>query len=246
MKKVFVEGLSNEVKFSGAVARAERRGSPEAGWIIVESTPGLGKSRMLQRYAVLENHPHVRAKEAWTPNACLRDICIALNLTPQSRTIGMLDDIITLLQRMQPNPPKIIVDELNIIIKRKDILNQLRDITDIAEVMLIAGANNGAYAALNRDEILRSRVAEVVYFTPLSDKDMQVVCNALAEVKIGEDLQHRILVESRGEIRQVRNMIAEIETRMRNCREVVTLAKWENRPLLPSHKAQLKVVAGNG
>lgn len=243
MRKVFVEGLSNEIKFEGAIARTECRGSPEAGWVIIESMPGLGKSRMLQRFAVQGNHPHVRAKEAWTPNAALRDLCVALNITPQSRTLGMLDDIIALLQRMQPNPPKIIVDELNIVIKRKDILNQLRDITDIAEVILIAGANNGAYAALNRDEILRSRVAEVVYFTPLSETDMQIVCKALSEVQISPDLQKHILAESRGEIRQVRNMIAEVETRMRNTRGVVTLDAWGNRPLLPAHRAQLKVIS---
>lgn len=243
MRKLFVEGLSNEIKFEGAVARTECRGSPEASWIIVESMPGLGKSRMLQRYAVQNSHPHVRAKQAWTPNACLRDLCTALNITPQSRTLGMLDDIIALCQRMQPNPPKIIVDELNIVISRKDILTQLRDITDSAEVILIAGANNGAYAALNRDPILHSRVADVVFFTPLSEQDMQLVCKTLSEVQISPDLQKRMLAESHSEIRQVRNMIVEVEMRMRNARGVVTLDAWGSRPLLPAHRAQLKVVS---
>ena len=48
----FVEGLSNEARFLTALKDIDRRGAPEANWLLVEGDPGYGKSNLLMRHAI--------------------------------------------------------------------------------------------------------------------------------------------------------------------------------------------------
>lgn len=245
MKNVFVEGLSNEIRFDNELRNAENRGSPEANWVLVESDPGFGKSRMLARCAVQKKWALARAKAEWTPNWALRDICAALNIAPATRTMTMLDAIVGRLMELQPKAPNLIIDEINLAARKLPVLETLRDITDPAEVILITGANRGTYAALTRYDRIRSRVAAVVPFGPLTAEDLEKVCKELSDVRIHPSLQAEILRETHGELRAVRDVIARIEQRMKSTREVVTVDMWGRRPLIGEHRS-LRLVANNG
>lgn len=240
---VFVEGLSNEVKFLSAVRAKKNRANPEANWQLVQGDVGFGKGRTVSRFAVQEKTISVRAKSDWTPNWALRDICAAMGLKAMARTEAMLNNVVAELCREQPI---LIVDEIDHAARSIRVLETLRDITDTAEIILIAIGMKDAYSSLKRYPQIRRRTS-VVNFGPLTDADVRKVLDTLAEAKIADDMIPLLQRETQGHISELRDAIITIEARFRTSRELITADKWGGKTVLPEGKAaSLKLAVSNG
>jgi len=188
----FVEGLSNEARFLTALKEIEHRGAPEANWMLVEGDPGYGKSNLLMRHAIRNRDARiamVRAKAGWTPKWALTDLADALNVQRAHSTQALEDAIIADLMEKQSRPGFcVIVDEIDHAARNVRVLETLRDLTDTAECVLIAGGMKGVSSKLKAHRQIHSRVDQFVEFHPATIKDVRLMCDALAEIKIADDL----------------------------------------------------------
>ncbi len=240
---VFVEGLSNEQKFHAGLRAIMDRGAPEACWMLCEGEPGFGKTRLLHRFAVQKECAFVRAKADWTPNWMLRDLADVLGAPLAHSTEALFRNVLAELMQRQCT---VMIDEFDHAARSIRVTETLRDLTDAAETPLIAGAMKGCFAKLKRYQQIRSRVGEVVVFTPASAADIKAICKALIAVEIADDLIERIARETGGRLRDVMNAIARIEARMKNARGAVTAEMWGAKPLLTGPNNAPHLVVANG
>jgi len=247
----FVEGLSNEARFLTALKEIEHRGAPEANWMLVEGDPGYGKSNLLMRHAIRNRDARiamVRAKAGWTPKWALTDLADALNVQRAHSTQALEDAIIADLMEKQSRPGFcVIVDEIDHAARNVRVLETLRDLTDTAECVLIAGGMKGVSSKLKAHRQIHSRVDQFVEFHPATIKDVRLMCDALAEIKIADDLVAAIQQRTQGRLRLVMGAIARVEAwakRNHNGRAPLTLAEYGGRPLISDDRTFLAVVKG--
>lgn len=226
---IYCSDVSNVKRFQQGVATLEGRGAEEASWLLVESEPGLGKSRALQWYSVQKDAVLVRAKAGWTIPWMLKDICYALDLDPRHSSTLMFDQIVN--ECVMRNP-LLIVDEVEHAARKVKTLETLRDLTDISGVTLIAAGMKGIRQKLKVHQQVYNRIADVVNFAPASIEDVRLLCSALAEVDIADDLVARIQTETGGNFREIMNSIARVEQAMkRNKGQTITATMAAAVPL---------------
>ncbi len=240
---VFVEGLSNEQKFHAGLRAIMERGAPEACWMLCEGEPGFGKTRLLHRYAVQKDCAFVRAKADWTPNWMLRDLADVLGAPLAHATEALFRNVLAELMQRQCT---VMIDEFDHAARSIRVTETLRDLTDAAETPLIAGAMKGCFAKLKRYQQIRSRVGEVVSFTPATAGDVKALCKALIDVPLADDLIALIQTQTGGRLRDIMNAIARIEARMKNARGAVTAEMWGGKPLVSGPSATPHLVVANG
>jgi hypothetical protein len=248
MQKTFVEGLSNEARFLAALKDIEHRGAPEANWMLIEGDPGYGKSKMLERHALRNRDARiamVRAKAGWTPKWALTDIADALNVQRAHTAQGLEDAIIAdLMEKQSRKGFCLIVDEIDHAARNVKVLETLRDLTDTAECILIASGMKGVSKRLKAYGQIHSRIDQFVEWHPATVKDVRLMCDALSEVKIADDLAEEIQRRSQGRLRLVMGAIARVEAwgrRNRPGKDGVTLAMWRaaHVPLINDDRAPL-------
>jgi len=233
---IFVEGLSNVTRFMDATRTVERRGAREASWMLAEGEPGYGKTRTLQWYAVPRTPVFLRAKAGWTPHWLLTDLAAVLNVTPARSTEKLFNAV---LPELLVRQCALVVDEIDHAARDVRVLETLRDLTDAAEIPLIAGGMKGARGLMKRFPQIYSRVADIVTFGPASVSDVGAICATLSEVKIAGDLAAEVQKRTAGRLREVMNAIARIEAFGRKARGEVTLEMWGNRPLVNDDRPRL-------
>lgn len=247
----FVEGLSNETRFLTALADIEKRGAPEASWMLVEGDPGYGKTNLLLRHTIRNREariPYVRAKADWTPKWALTDLADQLNVQRARTTQSLVDAIVAdLMEKQNRKGFCIIVDEIDHAARDVRVLETLRDLTDTAECVLIAGGHKGVYSKLKAHRQIHSRINQFVEFLPGTVPDVQMMCDGLlADVKIAPDLATEIQRRTQGRLRDVMGAIALVEAWAKRMRHSgpVRLADYGNRALLPSEpKTGLSLVS---
>lgn len=241
---IFVEGLSNQQRLAHAMRTVANRGAPEAGWLLAESDPGFGKSRTLLRLASLQRETTVflRAKVNWTPNWMLTELAQELEVAAPRRTADIFRNIMA--EIMRRDSLTIIVDEFQLTAHKLNVIEQLRDITDTAECMMIAGGNKGCFSTLSRYTQIRSRISELVAFGPATLEDIRKVVDQLCDVKLADDMLAHVHRETGGRLRDILNGLARVDAAMKAHRGPVTVEAWGNRPLLPTNRPQLAVVNG--
>ncbi len=118
--------------------------------MLVEGDPGYGKSNLLMRHAIRNRDARiamVRAKADWTPKWALTDLADALNVQRARSTQALEDAIIADLMEKQSRPGFcVIVDEIDHAARNVRVLETLRDLTDTAECVLIAGGMKELFA----------------------------------------------------------------------------------------------------
>lgn len=250
MRTQFVEGLSNETRFLSALTDVERRGAPEASWMLVEGDPGYGKSNLLMRHAIRNREariPMVRAKADWTPKWALTDIADALNVQRYRSTEALEGAIIAdLMEKQAKKGFCIVVDEIDHAARNIRVLETLRDLTDMSECILIAGGMKGVSSRLKAHRQIHSRIDQFVEFMPATVKDVRLMCNALSEVAIADDLVAEIQRRTQGRLRLVMGAIARVEAFTKGQRKhEMTLAGYAGRALISDERTLLSVVSSN-
>lgn len=210
MRKGFVP-TENYRRLAEAQRQVEKRGAAEAGLVIVRGPFGVGKSQIVNRWAVDNGAIFIRAKETWSVRALLDEMARVIgverkgsNSEVQARVIGHL----------AVHMNNLVFDEADHLIRSTaTLLEVIRDITDLTGVACFLVVMDGfsAKLALPRYGHIASRVARVVDFEPLSEADVQAAVTAMCEVKLTPELVKLLHQQSAGKMRLVLNAISTLE-----------------------------------
>ena len=173
MKKAFVQN-TNYVRFMEAVKAVEQRGAREASILLVTGPAGLGKSETVDRFAMDTNAIYLRAKETWTKRGLLTEMADTLKLSNSGRNQEVQARIIGhVAQRQTP----IVIDEAEFTVRTTaSILECVRDISDLTEVLVVLVGMETIESRIARYPQISSRVAQVVHFQPLTQQDVLLTC----------------------------------------------------------------------
>lgn len=208
MHKAFAQ-TANVKAFMSAVARANKRGAPEAGITLVTSEPGFGKSRTVKWWGEKHGAIYLRAKASWTPHWFLADLCAELGIEARHRTEQLFAQAIGALMKRSETP--LIVDEVEHCLRDTKVIEQVRDVTDLVECPVVFVGMESVPFKLNRLPQISSRIAATVTFGPATEACVRAVCDTVCEVKVADDLIAEIHRQSGGRMREIMNAIAAVE-----------------------------------
>lgn len=208
MKKGFVT-TANFKRLTEAHHAVERRGAREAGYVIVRSRYGVGKSTLVERFALDHDAIFVRCMETWTKRGLLDAVAQVMGLDTRGRNSEVQARIIG---RQAVDMRPMIFDEADFLVRSTAAqLECIRDITDttLCSCFLIGMETFGN--RLVRYGHIADRVARVVEFTPLTLADAHAVCDKLCEVPLTPEVVSEVHRQSDGRMRLALAAISNIE-----------------------------------
>lgn len=215
MKKVFVKNISNYERFRTGISAVETRGAAEASLMLVTGPAGYGKSQTVDRWAVANGACYLRAKVEWTPRYFMTELAETMKIDSRGRAKDVFGRIAGVLGGQQI---PLVIDEVEHCLRDSaQVLEAVRDLSDLTEVMVILVGMDQVQAKIARHAQISSRIAKVVEFQPATPEDVAEFCLRLAEVQIEPDLVGEIHRQSAGRVREIMNAIATVEqTAQRN------------------------------
>ncbi|MDO8931355.1 MAG: AAA family ATPase [Rhodocyclaceae bacterium] len=236
MKKRFVK-TSNYERFQAAIRFVEARGALEASWLLVEGSPGYGKTETVEEWVAKNNAIYLRAKEKYSPAFMYEELAEKLKVDGGGTRKERFQRLIT---RVMHTQVPIVLDEVQHALPNgASVLEALRDITDTTETIaiLVAGEDRVQKRIAKFPQLSR-RIRETVEFTPASAEDTALICHELAEVAIALDLQAEIHRQSKGLVSAVINAIAAVEQlARRNKKDAICLADMAGQELVHDWQA---------
>lgn len=222
MKKQFVKNITNYERFRTGITAVETRGASEASLMLVTGPAGYGKSGTVDQWAVQNGAAYLRAKVEWTPRYFMTELAEALKIDSRGRAKDVFGRVAGVIGGQQI---PLVIDEVEHCLRDSaQVLEAIRDLSDLTEVMVILVGMDQAQAKIARHAQIWSRMAKVVEFMPATPEDTGEFCRQLAEVKIAPDLVNEIHRQSAGRVREIMNAIATCEhLAMRNGKGEVSL-----------------------
>lgn len=208
MKKAFVK-TENYARFAAGVKAVEQRGAAEAGMMLVYGQPGYGKSHIVYRWAEEAGAVYLRANVDWTPKYFLVELCKALNIDGRGTAQALFERCLrVLVERQCP----IIIDEAEFTLSSNAaVLEKVRDFSDRAEVTVILIGMEQIQRSIARHKQISSRIAQVVEFGPCTGSDVALACTQLCDYQLSPGMTAEVLRLSGGRMREVLNILANIE-----------------------------------
>lgn len=215
MKNLFAI-TSNADRFLSAMKALEKRGASEASWVLLTGLPGLGKTELVEWWALRHDAIYLRAKSAWTPRAAMAELAERLGIAPSKKSVDLFGQIISVLGR---SPTPLVVDEIEHCLRDAKVLEVFRDLSDLTEIPVIVVGMDAVRTAIQRHEQISSRIHQVVDFLPATLDDVRLMAAALIEVPLDwdDDLLAKVHVESEGRYRLIMDALAEIERHAKRC-----------------------------
>ncbi len=209
MKKTFVKNISNYERFRTGLTAVETRGATEASLMLVTGPAGYGKSQTVDQWAIAMGAAYLRAKVEWTPRYFMTELAETLKIDSRGRAKDIFARIAGVLGRQQI---PLVIDEVEHCLRDSaQVLEAIRDLSDLTEVIVILVGMDQVQAKIARHAQISSRIAKVVEFLPATPEDVTEFCRQLAEVKIAPDLVSEIHRQSAGRVREIMNAIATCE-----------------------------------
>lgn len=209
MKNVFAM-TSNVQRFLGAMHELKKRGAAEASWVLLTGVPGLGKTELVEWWALHHDAIYLRAKSAWTPKACLVELAERLGIAPARSTQDLFAQILSVLGR---TPTPLVIDEIEHCLRDTKVLEVFRDLSDLTEVPVVIVGMDAVRTQIQRFEQISSRIHQVVDFLPATPDDVRIMAETLVEPTLtwADDLIAKVHAESEGRYRLIMDALAEIE-----------------------------------
>lgn len=192
------------------VAKGTKDGEPNIA--VIYGNKGRGKTRALQMYAGQSGHEfdlgYVRAMRTWGVPMMLEHIITSAlgqhHLKPRARS---RDNLMFLIDHLKKEKKILIIDEVQLIIDRSDIMETLRDIHDMAfNTPIVLSGTEEIYAKAQRYESLWDRVRVVMRFQPISKQDVlqfaQIDCPGIIT-----DETAQVIADKADTFRQARRML---------------------------------------
>ncbi|MEW5905136.1 MAG: AAA family ATPase [Pseudomonadota bacterium] len=209
MKKVFVKNISNYERFRTGISAVEMRGASEASLMLVTGPAGYGKSQTVDQWAVQNGAYYLRAKVEWTPRYFMTELAETMKIDSRGRAKDVFGRIAGVLGGQQI---PLVIDEVEHCLRdNAQVLEAIRDLSDLTEVMVILVGMDQVQAKISRHAQIWSRIAQVVEFQPATPEDAAELCLRLADVKIEPQLVAEIHRQSAGRVREIMNAIATCE-----------------------------------
>lgn len=208
MKNAFAQ-TDNVRAFVRAMDRAQARGAPEAGIVIVTGDNGYGKTATIEWWAGEFNAVYVRSKAAHTIHWLYGDICNALGVKPKWSTAQRADQISE--QLLKSNTAALIIDEVEHCLRDKEIIESIRDLVDFCEMPTVLVGASALLTTISAMPQITTRAAATVHFGPATRHDVRAICDACCDVKVADDLVAAILAASEGRVREIMNALAVVE-----------------------------------
>lgn len=208
MKKGFVV-TENSRRLIEAQRAVEKRGAAEAGIVIIKGPYGVGKSEIVERWAVDSGAVFVRCKETWTKRALLDELALRLGLDTRGRNSEVQARVIG---RLAVDMAPMVFDEADFLVRSTPaLLECIRDITDVTGVACFLVGMERFGDRLARYGHIASRVARIVEFQPLSLTDVKGACEKLCEVPLAPEVVQLMHQQTSGRMRLVLNAISNVE-----------------------------------
>ena len=228
MKNVFAV-TSNAQRFMGALTALHHRGASEASWILLTGLPGLGKTELVEWWALTQDAVYLRAKAAWTPRAAQIELAEKLGIAPSRSNAELFGQILGSLGR---NPTPIVIDEIEHCLRDAKVLEVFRDLSDLLEIPIVIVGMDAVRTQIQRHEQISSRIHQVVDFLPATPADVRIMAETLVELPLQwhDDLIEKICVESDGRYRLIMDALAAIErVAKRSGAQTVCAADFKDR-----------------
>lgn len=148
---------------------------------------GLGKTVGLERIAAEQGAYLFRAKQTWSKNSLLNELCTELSLDTKGHSPVLYERVKNAL--LLEESSIIIIDEVDALLKadKVPVLELLRDLHDETQIILFFVGMEDALAKFKRYRHYYSRIIEFVKFEGICSADVESYC-ALSDVKIEDDL----------------------------------------------------------
>jgi len=237
VKKIFVKNITNYERFRTGISAVETRGATEASLMLVTAPAGYGKSQTVDQWAVANGAAYLRAKVEWTPRYFMTELAETLKLDSRGRAKDIFGRIAGVLGGQQI---PLVIDEVEHCLRDSaQVLEAIRDLSDLTEVIVILVGMDQVQAKIARHAQISSRIAKVVEFHPATLEDVAEFCKQLSEVEIGSDLVAEILRQSAGRVREIMNAIATVEqTARRNGKASASLQDMAGQVLTHDWQAR--------
>lgn len=215
-----IASTENTRRIQKALSNLETRlKDPEImGLGLIYGQPGLGKTMTVERYCVQAYRQErvlvawVRAKGIWTEASMLHDILEALGIAARKyRKDVMLREIIDALNT---EPAMILIDEIDAIAEKKDLVRILKDIHDMTSCAIAMIGEERVEGLLRRYQSFYNRLNldALVYLTGHTADDVTKVIRKRCDVAVAQEVCdeiHRSV--GKKSMRSVIDRIREIE-----------------------------------
>jgi len=242
MKPCFVN-TENYKRFLAGLLTMRDRGAAEACILVVDGEPGLGKTTIVSRWVTQNDCVYMRAKEQWTAGWVLRDLLETLRETPEYSYEKMFKQALRALSarsRTAHNEGStfaVVVDEADHFCSRREIMETLRDLSDMLEIPFVLVGMGRIQKNLTRFKQIASRCSPPVEFVPCPLTDVTALVNGLSEVPVADDLIKFLHKVSGGYTREIKEGIAAIERfGKRHSGHQISCAMMEGQILLNDRK----------
>ncbi|NDP58034.1 MAG: ATP-binding protein [Oxalobacteraceae bacterium] len=230
MKTGFVQNRNYE-SFMQAVHAVEKRGAREAGMLLVTGEPGIGKSKVIEKYVSESGALFVRAVSVGSKRGLMMSLAAKDTRMSQKGTSQEIQK--SIIGYIAANNVSIVIDECQHLLRNESaaMLEAVRDISDMAECMVILTAGEiGVEHKIAKYNQIASRINKHVQFKPLTMEDSSFAIKQLSEVAFDDALMAAIHIQSGGKMRLIKNAIAGLEAFGKaNARSIVTLADIGNK-----------------
>ena len=199
MKEKFV--ITNNVKrlYQLADTLLEKdNGTPGLG--LYYGPPGLGKTKAAIHLYLQKDLIYLRAKTAWRIRWFLNDLLHELNEKEQGRTKNAYNKLVEVLSI---DPTLIIIDEVDHMLRNRDIIETLRDIHDESGNCFLLIGMQDAERKLKSFPHLYSRFADVIRAKPIYKKEILRISEELSEVPMSKKAAEKLYEVTNGEFRKI-------------------------------------------
>lgn len=216
MRTQFVN-TENVKRLNRAMSNLDKRGAGEACLMVLDGVPGLGKTTTLQRWVAQNQCIYIRAKKTWRPAWMMNEIIHDLRKEPphsyEKKFAFLLKELGARQSRAMQAQRQfaLVIDEADHISNRSEIMETVRDLSDMLELPVILIGMGKVRDHLARFPQIASRVSQYVRFEPASMRDVRDLVDALCEVKIADDLVAFVHYVSEGYNREIKEAIAHME-----------------------------------
>jgi len=216
MRTKFVN-TENVKRLQAAMVALGKRGAVEASLLVLDGEPGLGKTTTLQNWVAQNQCPYLRAKKTWTPNRFLNELLELFNVRPPHSAGEKYTVALRELSARQSTAVTqgrqfaLVIDEADHFSNRADIMETIRDLSDMLEMTVIIVGMGKVRDHLTRFPQIASRVSQYVKFEKASEADVRAMVEALCEIPVADDLLKFIYFVSGGMNREVLEAISKVE-----------------------------------
>jgi len=208
----------NYQRFLSALGDLAGRGAREACLVVVDGVPGLGKTTILRHWACQADCLYLRAMKTWSAPWMLNEMCRSVTVEPphgrEQRFRALVDVLADRSFRAEEAGEDfaIVIDEVDHILRKGDILETLRDLSDLLQHPIILVGMDRIRKGLARFPQIQSRVGQIVEFKPCTEADVHLLAGELLDGATADGpllaFLHR---SSRGYVREVLEGLAAIE-----------------------------------